>query len=674
MKIYIRLISFLLLISGSASAQFIQDNKRIADAYFKNKQYYSASQFYLRALNNSRLDSTIVLPYPVARNTKHSKDVLKEQAQGREDLLYMLAESYRLYNNYQEAEKGYMPLISSPDPKFKLASFWYAKSLRANRKYGEAITNFENFLKNYKENDDYKRDAEKEIVSCRFAFQELKYPRLVKVQKMGGQLNGSGSNYAPFRVNNLLYFTSSRSVITSAKKRKPLYIDGSPILLIQKADPFINTVYSVLASTSFDLSTIAIAAKNQEAAASTFTADGKYMYYTAWSEKDAVKYYSIYRSELDASGKRIPGVILGNQVNLPGYNAKQPNVTADGKYLLFSSNRPGGMGKYDLWYCPIDNTGAVGQAISMGSAINTIEDEEAPFYNILSGKLIFSSNGMVGLGGFDFYQSDGNFLSWTTPANMGYPFNSSKDDIYFAPSNAAGTEGYISSDRESECCLELFTVKIESLAISGSLLDCERGTPLKGALVTFTDSLDQSVHKAFTDENGIYRFTINSRRPFKLAAEKENYFTKSFEYNTNALVQADTLFSPKLCLTSYKVDVPIVLKEVFYDFGSAELTDPSKAILDNLNTIMVDNPTIIVELSAHTDSIGTDQFNADLSQKRAESCVNYLIVKGIPETRLKAQGYGKSRPVAPNSMPDGKDNPGGRQLNRRTEFKVLSNK
>lgn len=304
----------------------------------------------------------------------------------------------------------------------------------------------------------------------------------------------------------------------------------------------------------------------------------------------------------------------------------------------------------------------------MGNTINTAEDEQAAYYNPKTQKLLFSSNGRVGLGGFDFFESDGNFSNWTDPKNLGFPFNSSKDDMYFTAIDKDGDEGYISSDRESVCCLELFHVKREYFVIKGSLLDCETKKPIVGATVSLMDSLNND--KIIIDESGEYSFRLNTPRPLKLIAEKEGYFTKTLNYSYEDLAKSDTLLNPGICLTPFEVNKPIALNDIYYEFNSAELSDTSKTSLDKLVTIMKDNDKLTVELSAHTDNIGSDEYNFDLSQRRAQSCVDYLISEGVPSNKISAKGYGESMPIAPNTI-KGKDNPDGRKLNRRTEFKVL---
>ena len=179
------------------------------------------------------------------------------------------------------------------------------------------------------------------------------------------------------------------------------------------------------------------------------------------------------------------GVIPRNwmtTINADGYNTQQPFVTPDGKYLLFSSNRNGGQGGYDLWYAPLEN-GKPGTPQNMGAVINTSYDEQAPSYHEASGSLIFSSNGRVGMGGYDFFQSKGSMGNWGEPENLGYPVNSVKDDIYFTsrgPAKNILEDVVLSSDRDAACCLELFSLKkIRPLKrISGRIISCDPSKPL----------------------------------------------------------------------------------------------------------------------------------------------------------------------------------------------------
>ncbi|MCX2474154.1 OmpA family protein [Pedobacter sp. MC2016-05] len=245
------------------------------------------------------------------------------------------------------------------------------------------------------------------------------------------------------------------------------------------------------------------------------------------------------------------------------------------------------------------------------------------------------------------------------------------DDIYFTAIDDQGTKGYISSDRESSCCLEVFEVKKEFFNISGILTDCKTKLPLAGATVSFSNI--ENNQKQTTGTNGKYIFRTDSKRPLKLLFAKDNYFSITKNYSFEELAKADTMIYKDYCLSPFKLGIPIALDNIYYEFNSAELTEPSKKVLDFLIPIMEDNPEMKIELGSHTDNIGADEYNLNLSNERAKSCVDYLVSKGISESRLTSKGYGESMPIAPNEIGKGKkkkDNPDGRAKNRRTEFKV----
>lgn len=661
---YLKTILILCCSLSFAQAQMTTDNKRVADVYFINKEYYAASEYYKRALQISPDSAGFVVPYGFEKR-------IKEETPRRDDYEYavfQLATSLRLYKNFRDAEKWYVISNGFSNPKYALSGYWYAECLRANFKFDEAIAAFNNFVGKYNVNDGYKEKAKAEIESCRFALNEIKYPRLFKLNRLPAEVNTAGSNYAPVVGNQTFYFTSSRPVRTNGKAE---VLSGGSNKVVRKDNPYINAIYATSTkpeNSNAEVSRVAVNVKQMEAAAPTLHPNGSFMYFTAWVNKEDKK-RSIYVSSKMANNQWSDPVALAGEINVNGFNSMQPYITKDGKYLIFASDRPGGFGKYDLWYAIIRPDGTTGNAMNMGDKINTKEDDEAPYYNPKTKKLLFSSTGRTGIGGFDFYESEGDFTNWTAPRNMGYPFNSAKDDMYFTPTDDEDKEGYISSDRESLCCLEIFKIKRETLTIRGRLIDCATLKPLEGATVTLTGA-DFAEQTTLSDKDGIYSFGIGSNRGFQVNAVKDSYFAKNISYNYEQLASVDTLKSAELCLTPFKVNKPIVLNNILYEFNSAELTDSSKITLNYLYDLMVDNKNIEIELGAHTDNIGTAEYNLDLSNRRAKSCVDYLVSKGIAADRMTSKGYGFTIPVAPNQLPNGKDNPEGRALNRRTEFKV----
>ncbi|SOD12170.1 OmpA family protein [Pedobacter xixiisoli] len=669
---FLKILIVVLCFANVANAQMGSSNKRIADVYFLNKEYYAAAEYYKRVLQISPDSAGFVIPYGFEQRMKETSP----RKDDYEYAVYQLASSLRLYKNFRDAEKWYAVSNKFTNPKYAQSEFWYGECLRANLKYDEAIKSFESFIDKYKVNDDFIAKAKLEIASSKYALYEMRYPRMFKIARLSNNINQAGSNYAPAVSNSELYFTSSRPVGSEGKNQ---ILEGSKgqLRVFKKETPYVNTIYSVAienpTAEKVNIQKINMDFKKMESAAATVHPNGEMMFLTAWATDKEYQKRNIYISRKEGNGWGAP-VSLGGEININGFNSMQPSVTRDGKYLIFSSDRPGGLGGYDLWFATLRSDGSVGSPVNMGEKINTKEDEQAAYYLPATQKLVFSSNGRVGLGGFDFYESVGDFAEWAEPINMGYPFNSAKDDIYFAALDDAGKEAYISSDRESVCCLEVFQVVREYISVQGTILDCATKKPLAGATITAVGTnVPEQVMK--TDVNGRYNFQVGSNRDLQINVMKDKYFAKNISYNYAQLFKADTLLSSELCLEPMVINKPIVLKNILYEFNSAELTDSSKKTLDTLFQVMIDNPNIEIELSAHTDNIGSEPYNLDLSDKRAKSCVAYLMSKGITPDRLTSKGYGFSKPVALNQTEGGKkDNPAGRALNRRTEFKVTKQK
>jgi outer membrane protein OmpA-like peptidoglycan-associated protein len=280
------------------------------------------------------------------------------------------------------------------------------------------------------------------------------------------------------------------------------------------------------------------------------------------------------------------------------------------------------------------------------------------------------------MGGYDFFYSKGTPNNWGEPVNFGYPVNSVKDDIYFVSRSGSKNileDAYLSSDRFSECCLELFSLHKQKplKQVSGLVLNCENQQPLGGVSVQVIDAANNTVlSNQTTDANGHYSFTVEDFKSMKTVATSDGYITNTLAIATPANEDAESLTNPALCLNP--VPKAIVLENVYYDYNKASLKPESHLSLDKLVEMLQQNPQMVIELGAHTDNVGSEKYNLKLSEARAQSVVTYLISKGIDASRLKAKGYGSTQPIAPNTNEDGSDNPEGRQKNRRTEFKVLS--
>ena len=192
--------------------------------------------------------------------------------------------------------------------------------------------------------------------------------------------------------------------------------------------------------------------------AATLSADGNHLYLTQWKKENGQVISSIYISNKTNKGWSRPR-LLGS-VNQAGHNSKQPFCSSDGRYLFFSSDRTGGQGNFDIWYAPIQADGNTGTAINAGTALNSAGNEQAPFYHATSGTLVFASDRLPGMGGYDLFSSKGSETNWNAPENMGHPVNSSRDDVYFFSAEKGNLldKAIISSDRGSECCLATYAV------------------------------------------------------------------------------------------------------------------------------------------------------------------------------------------------------------------------
>jgi len=413
------------------------------------------------------------------------------------------------------------------------------------------------------------------------------------------------------------------------------------------------------------------------------TPNGNIMYLTRWSITGAKKSASLYSSKKTNNAWSEP-TPLDSTINISGTNTQQPCVMSDGQHLIYTSDRKDGVGGYDLWYAQLDKEGNViaGTSTNLGSNINTVNDEQAPYYHTASNQLVFSSNGYVGMGGYDFYASKGNIGSFSTPENLGYPLNSIKDDIYFSTNgNAKNILGDVmfSSDRESECCLDMFVLTKERplKQIAGIVVDCETNQPLNGAKVEVKGSANNIVLNTTTASDGAYSFTIEDFDNFTSSATAEGYNPNSVQ---TASITDDMIINQTLnvlCLQKIptpeppKVDTVIVMDNIYFAFNKSDILPESHAAIDEqIVALMNKYPTMAIEIGGHTDSQGSDEYNMALSKARAESVKKYLVSKGIDASRLEAVGYGETKPIAPNTI-DGKDNPEGRKKNRRTEFKVL---
>lgn len=617
---------------------------RYADALFQAGNYYDAIEEYQEIL------------------------ALKP---GNHRMMYQLGESFFMARDYVSAEKMYAEVIEAgADAVFPLVYYRLATAQKMNGKYEEAKYSFAKFA--LRAEGDFIKRAKREIEACDFAKNALEIPTSFQVAHLESAINGPYSEYAPVSEGGKLYYSSfSRddtamnpsgkflSHIYVSEKNSPVWKKGALL-----PPPFNSTQYHT--------------------GNVSFSPDGNRVYFTQCTDRgEANIQCAIVRAVREGDNWSQPQLL-----NLQGKDDKfsnthpavAPGDTVD--ILYFSSNRAGGQGGFDLWYTEVKPDGVVSPAINLGSVVNTIDDEVTPFF--YRNKLYFSSTGHVGMGGFDVFVSSGMKHGWSKPQNLGYPLNSRADDFYFTKGESPKTYYFVSnrtgavSRKSPTCCDDIFMAKDRSASkyfLRGKLFEKSDTftAPLTGARVEIFEitagSKTPVSDKVLAGEHE-FSFEMTEGKDYEVKAQKKGYFPQNFQLLTKDNPESEDI-TRIITLEKIEKKKAYRLDKIYYEFNKSSLTEESKSTVQKLYELLVENPKLVVEISAHTDNVGKPQYNLKLSQDRAQSVVDYLIYLGIEPKRLIPKGYGEKLPVAPNTNPDGSDNEAGRQQNRRTEFKII---
>lgn len=598
---------------------------------------------------------------------------------------FMVAESYRLSNRIKESE----PFYARAKGRFLDAdtvAFYHAQALMANGKSAEAKAKLDELLTSTN-NEKFK----KRVVKAVDGFNKLQAleekPNYYRIKNLEA-LNTAYSEFAPVYLNGELYFASSRSNGSVYEATGTPYTDIYKVTT-KGANVDVATIAPLPAIINEDI-------RNE--ACATFTPDGKTMVFARGNTKQKKKggfdvdlYISRYRN--GAWGEVTPININtqykeDNIAEAKNYSwDSSPSFSPDGRTIYFASNRRGGYGGTDLYSASVDSRGRFGRIKNMGPDINTPGDEMFP-YTADNGKFYFASDGHPGYGMLDLFVVN-RVNGKTVIENLGKPMNSEADDfgIYlFRPDR-----GFFTSNREGgKGDDDIYTfvnedpnLRVVNYALQGVVYTYKADSTrevVNDTHVTLLDGSGEIMQDFTTGNDGKFLFRVYENENYNLLAEADGYITKRQPFTMRGKgVDPATL---KDLVTNITVDTVIYidkkstsivfqLKNIYFGYDSANINPTSAKELDKLVEILEDNPDIRIELSSHTDSVGTVEKNMDLSQRRAQSSVNYLVKKGIDPSRLVAKGYGKGRPIARNTNPNGTDNPVGRARNRRTEFRIL---
>lgn len=556
----------------------------------------------------------------------------------------------------------------------------YAQVLQKQQQYSAAIEQYEKY-KTLKANDSR---ADFGIKSCQFAMQTQQDPTRYIITPFVHNTNKEEFSpcYAS-RDYDELFFTSTR--------------DGS---LGKSKDGFTGNSYTDIFWSKFDKKKNRwskptpfdepMNTPNHEATPS-MNQRGNEIYFTRCIENSKLK--PIPTCEIYFSRKKGKDWISPVLLPLPYDSTSSfahPSLRADGKVLYFASDMKGGFGGNDIWYVKKIKRDEWSEPINMGEQINTSGNEVFPFIHF-DGSLYFSSDGHIGMGGLDIFKAefdDENILR--SIINMKSPINSSNDDFGIIFENEE-EKGYLSSNRlgsKGDDIYQFYLPKLD-LTLSGVVFDAKTEQIISDVKIDIVGS-DGSLMTAISDNSGRYIFDedyIKENVSYTLEVSKEGYLTNTFTESTIGVKESVNLIQDIVLEPTVK---EIIIPRIEYDYNSAKLRPKSKEALDALIVVLKKNPNVVIKLRSHTDSRAGDQFNMELSQRRAQICVDYMVAKGIEPKRLIASGMGETEPfvmdvkdgklrigaiLSPdfieNKLRRKKDKEKAHQYNRRTDFKVV---
>ncbi len=399
--------------------------------------------------------------------------------------------------------------------------------------------------------------------------------------------------------------------------------------------------------------------------ACSISADGRNLIFTICGERGC----DLFESKKEGEVWRKP-VNLGPAVNTSGWEA-QPSLSADGNELYFVSDRKGGMGGYDIWYSKKDSMGTWSRAINMGKSVNTKFDEIAPFVHVNNRNLFFASNGQPGFGGFDIYVSEKSEGQWQSPKNMGAPLNDFEDQYSFVVTSDGLNAFYSREEGRTKSKIyqtnipKELQIRSRGNVVKGIVTDSKTKLALQAQVELFDLKMNQRISVLNSDSvNGQYLIVIPGQSEYALHVAEPGYLFYSLHFNYEEKDQ-DQPLTIDIALQPIVKNAMTVLNNIFFDFNQYEIKPRSLSELDEIVKFLNENSKIKVEISGHTDNVGNESYNQQLSLKRAQSVVTYFTSKGIAVTRLTQVGFGSKKPMKPN---DSEEN---RQVNRRIEFKIV---
>lgn len=621
--------------------------------------YNSFSQWYDPEKVNKKASSLFNLAYSQAQNGAYAQAIkLLDEAIKIDsrfvDAYLSLAGVYGEMKQYEKASGEFEEAFKLDSSYSKYYLLPYSINLAGTGRFNDALEAVNRFLDIQNLNERSRKAGEFRKKTFEFA---------------DSMATVSDKNYVFEPVNlgdsintvNLEYFPT-------------LTIDGSKLIFTRRIQNNEDIYQSEKINGVWRKSTLlpgSLNSPNYNEGAQIISQDGKWLLFTGCDFPEGLGSCDIYISYLAKNGWSRP-VNLGTNVNSE-YWESTPSLSPDKRDLYFSSNVPGGFGGKDIWVCHRDEKGNWSEPENLGPEINTSGDESTPFIHADNQTLYFNSNGHPG-----YSEKPDIFMSrkqpdgkWSKPLNLGYPINTIDDEgsLFIA---ADGHTAFYSSDRaDSKGGLDIYTFQLpekirplQTLWVQGRVFDKKTGSGLPSMVVLTDLHSGNAVSKVQTDEEGEFLVTLPVGKDYAFTVKRRGYLFYSENYNISKALPEET-FRANIPLQPIEVNASVILKNIFFDTKKTDLKAESVAELDNIISLMNENPTMKVEIIGYTDDVGAEEDNMKLSRGRALAVVNFLISKGINKDRLQYTGKGETDPIGDNTTEE------GRAKNRRTELKVV---
>lgn len=622
-KVYI-LFSFVL---GSLSLSAQNKDTETADRLYARLEYVDAAEAYKKIVDKGKGDQYVYS---------------------------QLAESYYNVFDYQNAVVWYAKLTATPQTDAEVY-YKYAQMLKANGKYEESNKQMQQFAKLAPTD----QRAIAFLKDPNYLPKLRAQPKLYDLTAM--TINSEVSDFGAVLSNdNHLYFTSARN-----KSRKTYGWNDQP---------FLDLYQSVRNADGSFAEPTPIAELNSKFhdGPATVSADGKTLYFSSESFKEKefvkekkykqkLKQGQVYLFKATKEGEtwaNIKEVSFNNKE----YSTGNPSLSSDGKTLFFASNMPGGIGGSDVWKVSVNADGTYGTPENLGTNVNTEGNENFPSVTD-DNKLFYSSDGKKGFGGLDVFVYD--LKAGGESKNVGEPVNSANDDFSFS-FNTAKNIGFFSSNRDGNDNLYVAN-PVCTLDVITTVKDAITNAVLPEARVAILDERNNVIETKTSGSNGEVSYTVDCDKAYTVQVIKDGYESKNFPvaktHGGKVLIAADLQPIEKIITP----DV-VILNDIFFEFDKSNITKEGAFELDKLVQAMNKDTNMVILVKAHTDNRGSDEYNMNLSDRRARSTVQYVISKGVARTRISGKGYGESEPKV-----DCKENCTEEQhaQNRRSEFLIV---